>query len=174
MRDTLLDGKFRNHDATIILATNAKVRRLNWRYASNRETTDVLSFALRDEPRRTSRSLSVSQKDIHGLIQDAPFLDPNTGQLRSDIHAPRITNDLGRIFVAVPFCKTIAKERSMEHADYITLACAHGMAHLVGFDHETEDEIEIMKRAEEEVVQAVISEVGIVGDVKSFPKSYLS
>lgn len=168
MRNTLMDGKYRDHDATIILATNAKVRRLNWWYASNRETTDVLSFAIRDEPRRKSRLPSVSEDDISDLIENAPFLDPDTGQLRYDVSAPKLSKDLGRIFVAVPFCKTIASERRMEHADYITLACVHGMAHLVGFDHQTEDEVESMKKAEEEVVRAVISEVGIVGDANSF------
>ncbi|CAN8067344.1 unnamed protein product [Agarophyton chilense] len=176
VRNTYLHGEFKKHDATIVLATDAKVRRLNWWYGTARETTDVLSFPLRDEPRRKPQVPSPFDEDISTLLQNVPFLDPDTGRLmdRFDGALPTITEDLGQIFVAMTYCETIAKEREMNPADYIALACVHGMGHLVGFDHLTDDDYKAMKSAEETVVRAMVSEVGILGAEETFPQSYLS
>ncbi|KAI0567837.1 Metalloprotease catalytic domain containing protein [Gracilaria domingensis] len=174
IRNTFHEGKFKQHEATIILATDAKVRRLNWWYGAGRETTDVLSFPLRDKPRRKPRIPSSFEKDLATLMENVPFLDPDTGELTHCSRVPPpLTDDLGRIFIAVEYCRQVAKQRQMEHADYITLACAHGMGHLVGLDHQTEDQYKAMKSAEETVLRAVVSEVGLVGDEKAFPQSYL-
>ena len=145
------------------------MRKINHRHAGRKETTDVLSFPMRDIAFHGDEQfdyLATLDK-----LQNSPYLNSQTGKLESADMAPKITPDLGTIFIAGPFCETMAKRRGMDTNDYILLCCVHGMAHLAGYDHETHSQLEEMREVEETAIQSLIKEELCLSRI---PKSYIS
>lgn len=168
---------------------------LNGKYALLRKPTDVLTFRLLDaSPRRHPSSTNPAldrtlQDELHAL-RAAPYLDLATGELLSppaeadhdaeDLR-PVLPNVLGDIFLSVEYCHRVARERRMRRHEYLLLAAVHGMAHLVGYTHDTRAKRKVMKEAEVEVLDALRESYGFEADGRVardagkpfMPRSYL-
>ena len=59
---------------------------------------------------------------------------------------------LGDIALAYGVCAREAAEQGKSLADHLQHLVAHGVLHLVGFDHETDDEAETMETREREIL----------------------
>lgn len=96
---------------------------------------------------------------------------------------PAQPNEVGTIALAVDYCHRVARKRNIPLEYYLMLATTHGMAHLVGFVHNSDKDYLDMKRAEEEAIEAVKIQVGF-GNIEeqnarasapvNLPTSYLS
>jgi probable rRNA maturation factor len=67
--------------------------------------------------------------------------------------------DLGDIFISTNVVKQHADEYGVEFSDELHLMVCHGLLHLLGWDHETDQEAELMERREAELL-------GLVGRVR--------
>lgn len=156
---------------------------LNAKYALLRKPTDVLSFRLSDT---SPRSPSVFDEHHLRALRNAPYLDPSTGDLITPSIADNgdtldIPDELGSIFLAVPYCQRIARNRCMSIHEYLLLATVHGMAHLVGHVHNTRAARTEMKAAEVEVLDALRDTYGFTDNLEAarhagkpfMPRSYL-
>jgi probable rRNA maturation factor len=108
---------------------------LNERFLGKDGPTDVLAFPMDDELVESGR-----QPDQGGRGPGSPA-EPSD--------APILVGD-------VVICPRVAQAQSEEHRvpfdDEMALLVVHGVLHLLGFDHEEDDEAEAMERREGELV----------------------
>ena len=63
--------------------------------------------------------------------------------------APRL---LGDVVISVETARRQAEERGHELARELTVLLVHGIVHLAGYDHEEDDEAEVMEAIEREIL----------------------
>ena len=108
---------------------------LNERFLSREGPTDVLAFPMDDELIESGR-----QPDQGGRGPGSPT-EPSD--------APILVGD-------VVICPRVAERQAKEHLismdDEMSLLVVHGVLHLLGFDHEDDDEAVVMERRERELM----------------------
>ncbi len=70
--------------------------------------------------------------------------------LKNDEDLPLI---LGDVVICPAVAKRNAQSHGVEFAKEMDLLVVHGILHLLGFDHETDDEAEMMEAKEEEILK---------------------
>jgi len=122
--------KLRGH-VSVLLTTDAAMRRLNRQFRGKNKATDVLSFpAAKLSQVSKARSRSHRRGPVAG--------DPAPG-------APRIQAVAGDLAISIPTAGRQAKERGHSLTIEIKVLMLHGLLHLAGYDHET-DEGEMARR----------------------------
>ncbi len=108
---------------------------LNERFLGREGPTDVLAFPMDDELVESGR-----QPDQGGRGPGSPA-EPSD--------APILVGD-------VVICPKLAERQSREHLvsfeDEMALLVVHGVLHLLGFDHEEDDEAALMEKRERELM----------------------
>lgn len=119
----------------IILVDNQDIRKINLEYRDVDKATDVLSFPMLD--------LNPGQKflDADTFVKD---MDPDTGAVI-----------LGDIIVSMEKVKEQAEEYGHSFERELGFLIVHGMLHLLGYDHMTEDDRNTMRSREEAVLEAL-------------------
>lgn len=115
-----------NSEVSILVVDNNYIQELNFIYRSKNQPTDVLSFAMQE------------------LMEDEPDFD-----IEGD------TNLLGDIVISIE--QALAQSREYNHSleREIGYLVAHGMLHLLGYDHETLEEQKLMRDLEEKIMKSV-------------------
>ncbi|TDH07201.1 hypothetical protein EPR50_G00121020 [Perca flavescens] len=99
-------------DLGIVCVDNNRIQQINNMYRKKNVPTDVLSF---------------------------PFYeDLRPGKLPSPLHRDEL--NLGDIFLGVEFVMKQCKEEALDLHGTLTVVTAHGICHLLGYRHETEEE----------------------------------
>jgi len=62
---------------------------------------------------------------------------------------------LGDIIICIPIIENQAKEYGHSFERELSYMLVHGFYHLMGYDHETEEEKKIMREKEEEILAEV-------------------
>jgi probable rRNA maturation factor len=94
-------------ELSVVLTDDAQMRKLNRLYRKKNCTTDVLAFAMTE----------------------------SAGNARSRVGAmPRL---LGDVIVSVPTARKQANEADRSLLEEVTMLLAHGLLHLLGWDHAT-------------------------------------
>jgi probable rRNA maturation factor len=102
---------------TIALVDDAAMRRLNREFAGKEKATDVLSFAAEDRRAAAfARSASAPKDDLRRM---APFL--------------------GDIVIATGVARRQARAAGHAYAQELRVLALHGLLHLLGYDHETDE-----------------------------------
>ncbi|NUP06918.1 MAG: rRNA maturation RNase YbeY [Polyangiaceae bacterium] len=101
-----------NVELSLALVGDETIADLNQRFRKKAKATDVLSFPLH----------SVDAGSIVAAAQAGPV-----------VH-------LGDVIISVPTATRQAKERSRAVLDEMTTLVAHGLLHLLGFDHRNDAE----------------------------------
>ncbi|NLN41469.1 MAG: rRNA maturation RNase YbeY [Clostridiales bacterium] len=119
----------------IILVDNQDIRKINSEYRGVDKATDVLSFPILD--------LKSGQKslDVNTFNND---IDPDSGAII-----------LGDIIVSMEKVKEQAEEYGHSFERELGFLIVHGMLHLLGYDHMTEDDRNKMRSKEEAVLKAL-------------------
>ncbi|KAB2952280.1 rRNA maturation RNase YbeY [Heliorestis acidaminivorans] len=112
-------------EISLLLTNDHKIKELNKSYRNIDKATDVLSFAMEE------------QSD-----EELDFDDPTEGQI------------LGDIVISLDRAKEQAEEYGHTLERELGFLFVHGMFHLLGYDHETEEEKEEMRVLEEKVLNA--------------------
>lgn len=125
-------------EMSVVFVDEPTIRELNRRYAGNDAVTDVLSFAIDDEPAPGGR------------VPDSNGSGPNT--------VPPAPADLPVLLGDVYICPSVARRNAAGHGksydDEMALLVVHGILHLMGRDHVDDDEAEAMEGRERELLAA--------------------
>ncbi|AYO30293.1 rRNA maturation RNase YbeY [Biomaibacter acetigenes] len=113
-------------EVSVVLVDDAYIRELNRQYRAKDTHTDVLSFAMRESV--------PEEKAIEG--------DPGAEQL------------LGDIVISVERAREQAEEYGHSFERELGYLAVHGVLHLLGYDHEKEEDRKIMRQKEEEILKA--------------------
>ena len=111
----------------LVIAGDETVHELNRSYRSVDSTTDVIAFALSE-----------------GCAKDEPFVTP-----------PDDVIHLGEVIISYPQAERQAREQHHPLEKEIALLVAHGVLHLLGYDHELPEQEQKMKAMESRVLDAI-------------------
>lgn len=114
-----------NTEVSIMIVDNEYIQELNFIYRGQNMPTDVLSFAMNE------------------LGEEEPDFD-FSGEV----------NVLGDIVVSLEKAQEQSQEYGHSLERELGYLVAHGMLHLLGYDHETEEERKLMRDLEEKIMSA--------------------
>ncbi|MGX1901010.1 putative rRNA maturation factor [Thermolongibacillus altinsuensis] len=111
-------------EVSITFVDNEKIREINRDYRGKDQPTDVISFALEE----------MGEGEIEVVGVDLPPV-------------------LGDIIISVPKARQQAEEYGHSFMRELGFLAVHGFLHLLGYDHETEEEEKVMFAKQEEILQ---------------------
>lgn len=113
-------------EVSILLVDDEGIRELNASYRGIDQSTDVLSFASSEEVEDGPEFISLEEENILGDV----VISLETAQLQANEYGHSLEREIG--FLA-----------------------AHGMLHLLGFDHCGEEERAMMREKEESILERI-------------------
>ena len=120
------EGITTDTEVSLLFIDAPAIAALNERFLGKEGPTDVLSFPIEDEVDRGGRSPDEAATGRHLLLGD------------------------------VVICPSVAAINAVEHGvtfdDEIALLVVHGILHLLGMDHEVDEEAERMERREQQLL----------------------
>lgn len=119
---------------SVVLVDDTDMTRLNRQHLNRNESTDVLSFDLRDGFSAAHHHQSTADQeaaDIEGVAVD------------------------GEIILSVDTAAREARERGHACEAELALYAVHGTLHLLGYDDDQEDSAAAMHEVEDEVLAAI-------------------
>jgi probable rRNA maturation factor len=119
------------YQVAISLVDDAKIHQLNREFRGIDRPTDVLSFALQEQG------------------EDEPWFDIEMEQ------EVEYFDSLGDIVISIDTCKRQAEEYGHSFERELAFLAVHGFLHLVGYDHETEEEEKDMFRRQDDILKMV-------------------
>ncbi|MCD6358843.1 MAG: rRNA maturation RNase YbeY [Dehalococcoidia bacterium] len=124
-------GNTHSVELSVVITGDQLVRQLNEKYRGINETTDVLSFALTED--RES--------------EEVDFIAPPDG-----------VTHLGEIVISYPQTKRQAEEQGHSPKRELALLLTHGVLHLLGYDHNSDQQGEKMRKRERKVLSQIEEE----------------
>jgi len=120
----------------IVLAGDDDVRALNAHYRGEDKATDVLSFPYSAGP--------------DGAGPDGDGAPPDGGG--DDQTAPDEAAPLGDVILAFGICSADAAAEAKPLRNHLSHLVVHGILHILGYDHVTEDDAHIMEALETRIL----------------------
>lgn len=114
-------------ELSIALVDDQEIQRLNREYRGIDRSTDVLSFAQQEH------------------------IDPQLVQPHSDDAAFPLV--LGDVILSVETTQRQASEQGKSFEAELYFLLIHGILHLLGYDHQTDDDARVMKQVEQDVLR---------------------
>jgi len=111
----------------LVIAGDETVHELNRSYRNVDRTTDVIAFALSEQDKKSKLFITPPDNLIH----------------------------LGEVIISFPQAKRQAEEQRHPLERELTLLVAHGVLHLLGYDHELLEQAEKMRAKESKVLDAI-------------------
>ncbi|KAG5189021.1 hypothetical protein JKP88DRAFT_243282 [Tribonema minus] len=159
---------YSNWDVSLWLTTDKTVRKLNSQYRGKDKSTDILSFSYNE--------LQCSYRLLHGGSHSTKLQVETPGKLAKVRHPEEM--DLGEMMVSLAYVDRVIQQDKAEQdgqsqeeehdrgvsgamsrvftvQERLPLLCIHGLLHLVGYDHETDEDYEVMVAREEELLRAL-------------------
>ncbi|MFO7300426.1 MAG: rRNA maturation RNase YbeY [Actinomycetes bacterium] len=121
------EGYPESTEVTILLVSEDEIADYNARYLSKEGPTDVLSFPIED---LTPGSV--------------PEIDPD---------GPPLV--IGDVVISPSYVQRAAAAMGVAYEDEMALMVAHGILHLLGYDHEEDDEAVVMEERERQLLTMV-------------------
>jgi probable rRNA maturation factor len=128
-------------EACVVLANDAMVRSLNRDYRGKDAPTNVLSFPFQAPPG------AGSPDDVDDDVDDEPAGDGPAAEPE-----PR---QLGDVVLAVETVAREADEQGIAPVHHLQHLVVHGLLHLMGFDHESDAQAEVMEGLEVEILASL-------------------
>lgn len=110
---------------SVIFVDNEKIQDINKKYRNKDSITDVISFALEDE------------------VEDEIVI--------KGLDMPRA---LGDIYISLDKCISQADEYGHTFLRELAFLSIHGLLHLLGYDHDSKEDEELMFKLQEEVLSS--------------------
>ncbi|GAC89609.1 rRNA maturation RNase YbeY [Anoxybacillus flavithermus] len=111
-------------EVSVTFVDNEKIREINRDYRGKDQPTDVISFALEE----------MGEEEIEIVGADVPPV-------------------LGDIIISVPKAREQAEQYGHSFMRELGFLAVHGFLHLLGYDHETEEEEKVMFAKQEQLLQ---------------------
>lgn len=112
-------------DINILLTTDATIRRYNKRFRHKDKPTDILSFPFYPEL-KAGESIRATTSD---------------------------EKNLGDVIISVAYAQKDAQKIGRELNAHMIRLCAHGIAHVLGYDHETDADWAKMQKFESKLLK---------------------
>lgn len=137
----ILKVKCKDLEVNISFVSKSEIKKLNDKFRQKDAVTDVLSFPNLLEPGRTNMQLI-------------------TDKLDKITFASEINPENGTIFVGdICICKSVVFKQAKEYGNTklreIVYMAVHGLLHLLGYDHMTDDDKSVMREMEEKIMKKV-------------------
>lgn len=137
----ILKVKCKDLEVNISFVSKSEIKELNAKFRQKDAVTDVLSFPNLLEPGRTNMQLI-------------------TDKLDKSTFASEINPENGTIFVGdICICKSVVFKQAKEYGNTklreIVYMAVHGLLHLLGYDHMTDDDKAVMREMEEKIMKKV-------------------
>lgn len=124
-------------EVSLLFVDEPAIAQLRERFLGESGPTDVLAFPIDDEP------------DHGGRSPDEGGTGPGGALFDDEDEMPVLLGD-------VVVCPSIAAKNAVEHSvsleDELALLVVHGLLHLLGMDHEEDEEAERMERRERQLL----------------------
>jgi probable rRNA maturation factor len=114
-------------ELTVLLVSDEEMAAYNERFLERSGPTDVLAFPV--------------EELMPGVVPD------------QDSNGPPLI--VGDVIVAPAYVSRQADENEADFGDEMALMVAHGILHLLGYDHIEDDDAELMERRESELLSLV-------------------
>ncbi len=114
----LLD--YSNFDLGILLTDNKTIQRFNNNYRKKDEPTDILSFPYHPKLKAGKRIQIQSQED----------------------------KNLGDLIISLEYVREDAAKQQKSINEHLCMLLCHGICHLLGYDHDTDETHTVMKEKE--------------------------
>ncbi len=115
-------------EISLVIAGKKRIRLLNKKFRGIDKITDVLSFGNEEMKNKSGKS--------------AKFVNP-----------PGDVLYLGEIFICYPQGEKQAKLKNHSVKKELSILLIHGILHLLGYDHEMDDDALLMQKIEKEVLE---------------------
>lgn len=129
-------------ELSVLFVDERSIAELNARFLGKDGPTDVLAFPIDEEPVESGRS-------------------PDSGGTGPGM--PSEPEDMPVLLGDIVICPAVAFRNAPEHAgtydDELALLVVHGLLHLMGMDHDEDDEAEEMEAKERELLARHYSEL---------------
>jgi len=130
IREILAIIEYEDFSLGVLITTNKTIQRYNETYRHKKGPTDILSFSLYPHHKPGSKIQPIDdEKNLGDLILAPEYIHKSAHQLN------------------VPF----------EHR--VMILVIHGICHLIGYDHETDKDYEIMQALEDDILANLSSRV---------------
>ena len=127
--ETMLEASaFRGWDVAVLLEDDERVRELNHKYRGKDVATDVLAFRFYDGPEGVPAPETVGEAELRNL---------------------------GDVVLGVPFIHRTSLADGAAFDVRLDATLAHGLAHLMGHEHETDEQEAVMLAAERRLLAAL-------------------
>jgi rRNA maturation RNase YbeY len=120
VKKMLIKLEYSNFDISIWLTTNATIRKYNKIYRHKDEPTDILSFPYHTSLQPGKRISTLTQED----------------------------KNLGDLIISLEQAQKDARKNDHTFKEHLVMLLAHGIAHLLGYRHETNAEYAAMQKVE--------------------------
>ncbi|MDF2925486.1 MAG: hypothetical protein K0R57_4400 [Paenibacillaceae bacterium] len=121
------------------------IHQLNKEYRGMDKPTDVLSFAMSES---SEDELPIRYDDMEEVEIELPEIDVEEGDEPDNLQA----EPLGDIVISVPRALAQAEEYGHSPEREIGFLFVHGFLHLIGYDHESEEEEKLMFAKQEQIL----------------------
>jgi probable rRNA maturation factor len=130
------EGIMSETEVSLLFVDEATIASLNERFLDEAGPTDVLSFPIEDDADRSGRS-----PDEGGT---------GPGSIEADTGRRLLL--LGDVVICPAVAARNAEEHGVSLDDEIALLVVHGILHLLGMDHQVDEEAERMERREQQLL----------------------
>jgi len=136
------EGLSGDAELSVLFVDEPAIAELNSRFLGKEGPTDVLAFPIDEEPVESGRS-------------------PDSGGTGPGM--PSEPEDIPVLLGDIVICPAVAFRNAPEHAgnydDEVALLVVHGLLHLIGMDHQEDDEAEEMEAKERELLSRHYAEI---------------
>jgi probable rRNA maturation factor len=136
------EGLTGDAELSVLFSDEGSIAELNSRFLGKEGPTDVLAFPIDEEPIESGRS-------------------PDSGGTGPGM--PSEPEDMPVLLGDIVICPAVAYRNAPEHAgtydDEVALLVVHGLLHLMGMDHQEDEEAEEMEAKERELLARHYAEI---------------
>jgi probable rRNA maturation factor len=136
-------------ELSVGLVNDAAIHELNRSFRHKDKPTDVLAFPMLDvlpktPGRRGTRGAAPALREVTGL--------------------------LGDVIISIETAERQARENDRPLSEELTMLLAHGLLHLLGYDHQTDAEERAMNEATRDLERAASARGGVTRAAEQAPK----
>lgn len=117
--------KYSDFDLGILLTTNKTIQRYNKTFRHKDKPTDILSFS------------------YHADLKAGEKIKPKTDE----------DKNLGDLIISLEYVENDAKKWEQTFAQRMRILLVHGICHLLGYDHEKDEDYKVMHKQEQKILK---------------------
>ncbi|KAL9658551.1 hypothetical protein ABK040_006090 [Willaertia magna] len=135
-----------NHGASIVFCDNQFITNLNEKDRHKIGPTDILSYPT-----------YLPNMRFNGVNEDDPVIEILKEERRITFEEEKY---LGDIFISQPYIVDYCNSNNTNLNHHMALLLTHGVLHLLGYDHEIEEDYLIMNSKEQEILSKLRHKIG--------------